>query len=211
VGGSVSPTLFPYNSTQTITEAASADNAASAISTSPTYVTLNGVPNTSELVLSGTPNLGGTNTTSSVSVVIGEGTLTEVTFTDVDPPAAGSNPVTVAIPGGSNLGVTTGPGLGVATAIANSKAVTTAAASVAIANVALANTATAASAKQLTPAQKKALLKHDKALLKSVNAKIAAEQRTVAHTKGAAHRAALKALTALKARQHVLNVEISIL
>ena len=39
VGGSLDPTLFPFNSTQTVTELASSGNATSAISVSPTYVT----------------------------------------------------------------------------------------------------------------------------------------------------------------------------
>ena len=231
VGGPLTPTMFPYNSTVTVTELASASNAASAITTSPTYVTLNGVPNTAETVLSGTPNLGGTDTTSSVSVVIGEGDTTEVDFTDVDPPATVSNPVTVPIPGDSNLGVTTGPGVAVATVVASSPAVTTAAATIAVANAAVtesvantaviqtvANASGTTSGNRLTPAQKRsllkrerAMLKHDRALLKSVNSRIASERRVVAHTKGAAHRAALKALTALRARQHVLLVESHVL
>jgi hypothetical protein len=209
VGGTASPTEIPYNTTVTITETPSTGNVASAISTSPTYVELNGSPNTSELVTpAGAAVLGAM---ASVPVTIGEDTLTEATFTDVDPPAPSGAPVTVSIPGGSDLGVTTGLGVSVATAAASSSAVTNAAAE-SVASVASVNTvATASTVKTLTAAQKRALLKRDKALLKTVDSRINIEKNRVAHTKGAVHRADVKALATLKAMQHALNVEIGLL
>jgi hypothetical protein len=205
LGANGLPMQFPFNSTQLVTESASALNAASAISALPTFVQENGA-STTALVQSGVVNLGSVGTASSISVVIGEDTLTEVSFTDVDPPVAGSSPVTVAIPGGSNLGTTTAAGIAVATTVASSSAVTSAAAS-----VAAVNTAAATSARALTPKQEKALLKMDKALLKSIQSKIVAAQHRVAHTTGKAHRAALSQLSTLRARQHVLKLEISLL
>ncbi|MHB1784476.1 MAG: hypothetical protein ACYCTE_17665, partial [Acidimicrobiales bacterium] len=94
VGGSTTPVLFPYNSVQTVTELASTGNATSSITAIPTYVNeiVGGIPTlTSETVVSGTPTLGSTGTTSAVNLVIGEGTITEVTFTDTDPPVTSSN------------------------------------------------------------------------------------------------------------------------
>jgi len=205
VNASGATVLFPFNSTETVTETASAGNATSAIVVSPVNVTevVAGVPTlTSETVLSGTPNLGGIDTTSSVNVVIGEGTLTEASFTDVDPPAGVTNPVTVSIPGGTNLGTVTAPTSGIAVQIASSSAVITNAQAV----------ATAATTKvQLTKAQIKAALKADNKQLSSVNNKIATVTQRLKTTTGHARKVALKTLATLKARQHVLKLEIKLL
>ena len=228
------PMLFPFNSTVTITQAASADNATTAIITSPTYVTemVAGVPTlTSETVLSGTATLGGTNTTSSVSVVIGEGTMTEASFYLADPPAsptqvvtasptqvatasptqvATASPtqvVTVAIPGGSNLGVVSGLGSGIATSVATFAPVTASANSVANTNF----IATAASFKKLSSSQLRAIGRADRSMLKSVNKRISAERNVIRHAHGNSRRAALRTLASLRARQHVLQLEIRLL
>jgi len=202
---------FPYNSTQVVTEAASANNAASAISATPTYVSeiVAGTPtNTAELVNGPTTGIMASNTAASESVTIGESDLTEVSFTDVDPPATTTSPVTAPIVGGPNFGIVTAPTAAEAAAVANSPAIEAAAASVA-------NTNTTGGIKtvapKLTKAQKAALLKKDKALLKSLDKSIVAQQHRVANTKGAAHKAAEKTLFNLKARAHVLQLEISLL
>jgi len=206
-----SPALFPFNSTQTVTEAASTGNAASAITVAPQFVTevVGTTPTlTSETVLSGTPNLGTTGTTSSVAVVIGEGTLTETDFTDVDPPAGVTTPVTVTIPGG--LGTTTAPTSGIAIQVAGSSSVTSSASAVASANP-IAIAASSSKTVVLTAAQKRAALKADKKLLSSIDSKITTLQKRLATQHGTARKATLKALNTLKARQHVLKLEIKLL
>jgi hypothetical protein len=115
--------LFPFNATETVTETASASNATSAIVVSPLNVTevVAGVPTlTSELTEGATTGIGTAGVTSSVAVTIGENTLTEASFTDVDPPAGVTNPVTVSIPGGTNLGTVTAPTSGIAIQVASS-------------------------------------------------------------------------------------------
>jgi hypothetical protein len=74
------PGTFPYNSTQTIVETLAGD-LVQAIGVAPTFVTQDGAL-TTHPVLAGPPNLA----TGTVSVVIGEATTTEVTYTDTDPP-----------------------------------------------------------------------------------------------------------------------------
>ena len=83
---------FPFNSTVTVTEAASAGNSTSSITTGqgPTDVTeiVNGVATDTgvPVIVPGSINLGsGADTASSVQVMIGEGNTTEVDFTDIDP------------------------------------------------------------------------------------------------------------------------------
>jgi hypothetical protein len=207
-----SPALFPFNSTQTVTESASALNAASAITVAPQFVTeiVGTTPTlTSETVLSGTPNLGTTGSTSSVNVVIGENVLTETDFTDVDPPAGVTTPVTVVIPGG--LGTTTAPTAGIAIQVAGSSQVTSSASAVASANpIAIAATSSSKTV-VLTAAQKRAALKADKKLLSSIDNKITILQKRLATQTGTARKATLKALNTLKARQHVLKLEIKLL
>jgi hypothetical protein len=200
-----SPALFPFNSTQTVTESASAGNAASAITVAPQFVTeiVGTTPTlTSETVLSGTANLGTTGSTSSVNVVIGENTLTETDFTDIDPPAGVTTPVTVTIPGG--LGTTTAPTAGIAIQVAGSSSVTSSASAVASANP-IAVAASSSKTVVLTAAQKKAALKADKKLLSSIDSKITTLQKRLATQKGIARKATLKA------RQHVLKLEIKLL
>jgi hypothetical protein len=71
--------------------------------------------------------------------------------------------------------------------------------------VAAVNPVAVAATAKLSPTQKHALLRHDDALLKSVNAKIAAELVKVAHTKGSAHKTALTKLAKLRAQQRSLK------
>ncbi len=205
----------PFNSTQVITEAGTTGNATQAITVSPTFVSENvaGVPTlTTESVLAGTTNVCAAGTpalscptalSSTASVVIGETTLTEVTFTNVDPPATVA-PVTVSIPGDSNLGSTTAANQSIANVVANSAAVVANAQS-----VAAVNSAAVVSTPKLTASQRQALLRHDKALLKRDNAKIKAAVAKVGNTKGSAHRAALKRLAALRAAERALKHAIS--
>jgi hypothetical protein len=107
VGGVSSPTLFPYNSVQTIVGTASTGNSfVLPTPVVPTTVTeiVGGVPTaTTESVQSGTPALssvsGGTNNVVTDGVVIGENDITEVTFTDPivtgTTPPSGTAPITI--------------------------------------------------------------------------------------------------------------------
>ncbi|MGA9077491.1 MAG: hypothetical protein WB383_04055 [Acidimicrobiales bacterium] len=186
VGGSLDPTLFPFNSTQTVTELASSGNATSAISVSPTYVTefVGTVPTlTSELVAGATTGIGTTtDIASSVAVVIGEGTMTQVTFTDTDPPAGssvGGPPVVVSNPGGSNAGTTIGITATVALSVSKSVSKSTG------------NAVTRA-------------LRRDEALLATLKLEIKMTERALAKAHGAVHRHLSKRLSALMARERVL-------
>lgn len=208
VGGSESPVLFPFNSTQTITESASTGNATSAISVIPTFVTelVGTTPTlTSESVVAGTPTLGGTDTVSSVSVVIGEGTFTEATFTDIDPPSmpatSGGGTVTVGDPGGSNSGTTTASSPAIAASVA---------AAVNAANSGSTQSGAASSSTirpTISSAHKVALLRDEKALVR-ITAAIRHAEKLARHTRGTAHRSAAKHLTALLAQARHLRSEI---
>jgi hypothetical protein len=105
---------LPYNATELVTESATTGWAATAISSNFTNVSRwelgpMFVP-TTEPVLSAI-KLGSSGTTSSADVTMSEGpSETIVTWTNIDPPVvAAPAPVTVANPGGSNVGTTTAP------------------------------------------------------------------------------------------------------
>jgi hypothetical protein len=94
------PGTFPFNSTVTIVETLAGDIVQS-IGVAPIYVTevVGGVPTlTSQTVLAGPPNLA----TGTVSVVIGENTTTEVTYTDTDPPVVVVPPTSGGSSGGGS-------------------------------------------------------------------------------------------------------------
>ena len=193
VGGSLDPVLFPFNSTQTVTELASSGNATSAISVSPTYVTevVGTTPMlTSELVAGATTGIGtAVDVPSSVAVVIGEGTMTQVTFTDVDPPAGssvGGPPVVVSNPGGSSAGTTTGITASVALSVSKSVSKSTG------------NAVTRA-------------LRRDEALLAILKLEIKMTERALAKAHGAVHLHLSKRLSALMAREGLLLAAIKYL
>jgi hypothetical protein len=197
VGGSLTPTLFPFNSTQTVTELASSGNATSAISVSPTYVTENvaGTPTlTSEFVAGATTGIGTTtDIASSVAVVIGEGTMTQVTFTDIDPPAGssvGGPPVVVSNPGGSNAGTTIGITASVAAAVSQS----------------VSKSVSKSTGNAVTRA-----LRRDQALLATLKLEIKMTERALAKAHGAVHRNLSKRLSAQMARERALLAAIKYL
>jgi hypothetical protein len=189
VGGSLDPTQFPFNSTQTVTELASSGNATSAISVSPTYVTENATL-TSELVMGATTGIGTTtDVASSVAVVIGEDTMTQVTFTDTDPPAGssvGGPPAVVSNPGGSNAGTTIGVTASVASLVSTSVSKSTG------------NAVTRE-------------LRRDEALLATIKLEIKMNERALAKAHGAVHLHLSKRLSALMARERALLKEINFL
>ena len=114
---------IPFNTNVKITESGSTGNAATVISVIPTYVSEvvgSTLTLTGETAQSGTPNLGTVGTASSVNVVIGETTVTEAVFTDIDPPVVSSgSSVTVANAGGANAGTTTGATAAIASRVAS--------------------------------------------------------------------------------------------
>jgi hypothetical protein len=96
---------FAFNSTWTVTEAAQPSITVAAITAVPSFVVVleNGLA-----VNSNEPVLTGTNTaTRSTNVTIGENNITELTFTNTDPPNTGS---TVGTSGGSSGGGAGGSG-----------------------------------------------------------------------------------------------------
>jgi hypothetical protein len=93
---------FAFNSTWTVTEAAAPNIAVTAITAVPSFVVVleNGTPvNSNEPVLSAT-NIA----TRSTNVTIGENNITELTYTNTDPPSDGSTGGTT---GGTTGGSTT--------------------------------------------------------------------------------------------------------
>lgn len=91
---STDPFQFPFNSTVTVTQLATAGHAAQSISVIPQYLTqyVAGVATlTTWPVMVGSPMLGGSGKASSVAVVIGEQTLTEVDFTNGAAASGGSS------------------------------------------------------------------------------------------------------------------------
>lgn len=223
VGGSATPFLFPYNSSQTITELASTGNATSAISVSPLNVTQDdwGTATATKELTEGAVSLGTLGTVSTVNVLMSEGgnpggTTTEVDFTDIDPPAApvtgnsGSGgttpPVTVINPGGtgtttaanSTTAVNVSTGIGVITSTAPVVSVSTPGVSVPATVV-------------LTAGQKKALLRSDEKSLTKIQSSITKWTNRLHHTVGRAHVAAARYLAALKSQERVLKAEIKLL
>jgi hypothetical protein len=222
------PVIFPYNSVQTVTEAASANNAATSIVASPTYVTEDvattgpagpslGTPTLTSELVAGTVTLGSTDTTSSINVTIGEQTVTEATFTDIDPPTV-TNP-------GSSSGTTSSSTSGTNGASADSSgnssiSTSTGATSSVVANVggvlvtlptssSITPVVAGTSSKTLTKAQEAKLVKlqkqlaADKALVKQLSAKHYATHKLLV--------AAQKHIAALKSAEKVLNKEIALL
>jgi hypothetical protein len=206
--------LYAFNSVATVTETGSTGNAASAITTVPTYVNENvggvATATTEPVIVPGSVNLGSVGTSSSVSVLIGEGsnvpaegglggTTTYVDFTDIDPPAvSGGSPVSVSNPG-VNAGTTTASSSSAAVSVASSIAAVSTSAK------------TVPAAKPLTAKEKKALLIADEKSLAKVEAAIVKAQVKVAKTHGVAHKAAALKLAALKLEAKSLKAKIKVL
>jgi hypothetical protein len=217
LNSSGTPNLFPFNTTVTITEVASTGNAVSAISTATTWVTENGAPNLSEPVVVTPANL----TAGTISVMTGESSVTEVDYTDVDPPVvstggnsgatgnSGNNgSVTVNNPG-NNAGLTTGANSSIATSVAGGIAVLSSSATTISPTVSGLSSIT--SVKTLTASQKKALLKKDEKALTNLKSVIANEQKLFNHSVGKKAVQAAKKLAALKAELRALNTQIKLL
>jgi len=214
LNSSGTPNYFPFNSTVTITETASTGNAVSAISTLTTNVTENGAPNLSEPVVVTPANL----TAGTISVMTGESSITEVDYTDVDPPvvttggnsgvsgnSGNSGSVTVNNPG-NNAGLTTGANSSVATSVAGGIAILSSTATTISPTVSGLSTV-----KALTASQKKALLKKDEKALTNLKSLVANEQKLFNHSVGKKAVQAAKKLAALKAELRALNTQIKLL
>jgi len=201
--GTLTPTFFPFNSSITVTEAGKTANMATAVSVIPTFVTTSGPTAVTTEANPPTPaSLGGIGGASSVTVLISSAVTTEVTFTNVDPPAVGDIPVTVANPvsaattiGGP--GTTTAFGFATATQVASTIP-------------ALVNSKTgslpALSVPKLTPAQRHAALVKDQKSLAKVNASIANMNKLLkGHLKSSVRKADLHRLAQLKSEKSLLN------
>jgi len=221
VGGAGSAFPFPFNSTQTITEAGTPSNQAIAVSSVPTNVSeiVGSTPTaTSELVQPPTntggtanPTLGAVGASSSVQVVIGEVVTTEVSFTNVDPPAGVTIPtapiITVPNPGG--LGVTSGVGVTIPGVPSISSIASSIPSVVNSSTGSLTPTALGSSlVKPLTAKQKAALKKADTKTLGNVEANIARYQSLVKHTSGSIKKLAERRLVELKAEATGLKAQI---
>jgi hypothetical protein len=212
-GGDASPTQFPFNSTASITETAVPNNGASGIVVTPG--TVNEIVGSTPTSLTDQPDFnsmvaGGTGAVSSVNAIIGENDVTIATFAVFDPPA--DSPV-VSTPGS---GVVTGTGVTIATPTVStgSSVASTFTSSIGSSSTVSGSTSigiTATTVKTLTSAQRKAELAKDQKSLTNVKASITKWTKTLSHTKGAAHKAAQRKLTSLKAQLKVLNLEIKLL
>jgi hypothetical protein len=198
------PLQIPFNSAVTVTETPSTGNAVYAISVSPTDLYENGAFTTIP-VISGAANL----TAGTVTVQIGESDLTEVDYTNTDPPVVSpgsgnsgttSGGVTVSNPG-TQGGTTTSLNLTGATSVASGVAVTSAAAPV-VTSTAVVKITT------LTPAQKKALLKKDEKTLATIESTISKDQAKFNHMTGRKAVAESKVLAGLRSEARALKSAI---
>jgi len=210
VGGNALPVSFPYNTTVTVTEAASTGNMATNIAANLANVTENrGV--TTEPVLSAI-SLGGIGTASSANVTISEDLVTEVTWSDIDPPV-------VTAPSGNGSGVASTNGTnGAASNNSNplgtsntSNAVVNANGVLVIVPTSAVSPITSASLTHvsLTKAQEAKLVKLQKQLA-SDKAQVKALSTKHFATKAAA-KAAAKKISALKSQEKTLTHEIALL
>jgi hypothetical protein len=209
VGSNGVPVQFPYNTTLTITEAASTGNVATNVVANLANVTESrGV--TTEPVVSNV-SLGSIGGVSSANVTISENLLTEVTWSDIDPPV-------VTAPSGNGSGVASTNGTNGA-ASNNTNPLGTSSTSNAVVNangvlVIVPNSAVspivkASTSHVLTKAQEAKLVKlqkqlaADKAQVKALSTKH--------YTSLAAAKSALKKVAALKSQEKTLTHEIALL
>ncbi len=211
VGGSLSPTLFPFNTTIMASEVSnSANNLITTAVSDPTMVYENvgticfpgaGPTATSEPVVSNintTPfSANSVNYTGSVDITIGEDTTSVVTVTNIDPPlttsgGSGSN-------GSTNVGVPTGGGV-------VNVVIPSAGSGASITPVVTAGTHTS-----LTAKQKAALLKVDSRKLSHLNSQIALERRLIHKAHGTRRAADVRRLNALLAQTKALRFAMSLL
>jgi len=205
------PLQIPFNSAVTVTETPSTGNAVYAISVSPTNLEeANAITSTNPAgvttlpVISGAPNLAA----GTVTVQIGESDLTEVDYTNTDPPvvAPGSgnsgstSTVTVNNPGVQG-GTTTSLSLSGATSVASGVATVSAAAPVVSSTSVVKITA-------LSPAQKKALLKKDEKTLANAQKTLSKDQKKFRTLTGRKAVAEAKVIASLKSEVRALNSEI---
>lgn len=204
---------IPFNTNVTVTEGASAGNATSAISVVPTFVSEvvgSTLTVTAEPAEASPATLGGTGTTSSVVVTTGETTTTEVTFTDIDPPATMTilpAPVVIDIPSPTGNGGTTTI-LQVSSPSVNPTSVGTSIAA-GIPGV-VTNSPTVLTLK-LSPQQVRALLKLDEKNLSNVKSSITKDEAVLKHLSGRQHKAELVKINNLKARERTLELAIKAL
>jgi len=215
--GGLTPVPFLYNSNVSLTEVPSAGNAVSSISAASSFVSVLGTSLTNGVgtmpFLTAEPVVSSINTAAGTSVAtIGETTVSEIDYFNIDPPfvtvtpdpvVTGGSPVVVSTPTITSSGVSTvangnsSSGNSVAPVVAPAVAPTTPALSV---------TKVVA---PLTKAQKAALLKKDERSLSNVKAAITRENKLLkGHLTTAARKADVKRLSQLKSEMNLLNREI---
>jgi hypothetical protein len=210
------PALIPFNATVNNTENVPSGQAVTAINEptgeSTVVTVLEGatpgvITPTNEILLNGV-TASGPFVLPTSTATISENAVTEIDYYDIDPPAGfGTTPVVVDPITGTVSSVvapsssTTSPA--VTSSVSGSSSIGTSITSVT-------NTVKTA-VKPLTAAQRKAELKSAQKSLSNVEKAINAQTKTVAHTKGAAHKAAQKRLNVLKAEERALNAKIKAL
>jgi hypothetical protein len=202
---------IPFNSAVTVTETPSTGNAVYAISVSPTNleetnaITATDPGGVTTLpVISGAPNL----TAGTVTVQIGESDTTEVDYTNTDPPvvtpgsgnSGTTGSVTVNNPG-TQGGTTTALSLSGATSVASGIATVSAAAPVV-------SSSSVVKITTLSPAQKKALLKHDEKTLANAQKTLSKDLKKFNHMTGRKAVAEAKVIAGLRSEVRALNSEI---
>jgi len=206
------PLQIPFNSAVTVTETPSTGNAVYAISVSPTNLeeanaaTSANPTNvvTTLPVISGAPNLAA----GTVTVQIGESDTTEVDYTNTDPPvvtpgsgnSGTTGSVTVNNPG-TQGGTTTALSLAGATSVASGVATVSAAAPVV-------SSSSVVKITTLSPAQKKALLKHDEKTLANAQKTLSKDLKQFNHMTGRKAVAEAKVIAGLRSEVRALNNEI---
>jgi hypothetical protein len=216
VGGVTNPTLFPFNSTLTVTGTASTGNSfvMSTVPTSPTDVweVVNGVlTDTGVPTVQSGPSISsagtGTNNVETENVIISEGLITEVSYTDpvatpaglVGPVVTTPGPATVASPVVSTSSSTTSSSSSVSPSVVPSTSNT--------------STPTLISTPKvlLTKAQIKAELKKDNKQLSSLKTSERSDAKKLSSLKGHArtHEAAL--VKKLQGEIRTVNAQINAL
>jgi uncharacterized membrane protein YgcG len=223
LGGCSQPKSVPFNSTVTITEAASTGNAVTSIVVVPTFLVIGGSA-TDIPVIATAPNL----TAGTVSVLIGEANTTEVDYTDHDPPIATTPPSTGSGSSGSTGSTGSSGGGGSSSSSSSSSTGSSSSSASSTPAVTPVSTGTAAGAAltppalkvttgttsktkaQLQKALKLAKLKTQLANLKLTGNKLAAKlHATSKHSKQ--HKHLQKQLTNVLSREAKVHLEIRLL
>jgi hypothetical protein len=206
--GGYTPFLFDGN--VNVAEAASTGNAVSAITTAAQLVSENVPGTTGATLLTGQNVLAASSISAGTSTVtIGEGTVTELNYFNIDPPVGG-DPVVTPVAGSGGVTVTTPVSSSASTSVSPAAAISASSTTTANASSIVPSTSTQLiNTHVMSVAQLKSALKADQKALKSVNASIAKWQKLAAKAHGAARKNDLKRVATLRAQAKNLNSVIA--